>query len=282
MNMKLRFPFLFLDLDGTLLNAQKRISLSDYNAIRLYRSLGGRIFLASGRSPISVEWIASCIGAEHSYIAFNGAHICVDCNLVYENIFEEDEVRFLYSLADEYNLECLAYTRDTMVLDQISNFSKRWIEQIIPLGYLESNHARISFQKKSNIVYRRDFHGLSSVLKIVVLPSNIEQYETFYKILSGFSFQLNRTPRYIEITKRGSDKYTGLQKILSHLNLSAKKAMSIGDNENDYTMMKGTGFSVAVENATEEIKSISNAIVSSNNNNGVSEAINTYALTSED
>ena len=50
--------------------------------------------------------------------------------------------------------------------------------------------------------------------------------------------------------------------------------MAIGDNDNDIEMLETAGISVAMGNASDNIKSISDYIVSSNDNDGVFEAIN--------
>lgn len=55
---------------------------------------------------------------------------------------------------------------------------------------------------------------------------------------------------------------------ISKRNIDLKETIAIGDN-NDISMFKGTGYGVAMENATDKLKEIANEIASSNNENGV-------------
>ena len=53
--------------------------------------------------------------------------------------------------------------------------------------------------------------------------------------------------------------------------------MCIGDEENDESMLKVAGFQVAMGNASENMKKIAQYITSSNDNEGMSEAILKFA-----
>ena len=49
--------------------------------------------------------------------------------------------------------------------------------------------------------------------------------------------------------------------------------MTIGDNSNDTEMIKNAGLGIAMENAAPEIKKIADDITTSNEQNGVGQAI---------
>ena len=54
--------------------------------------------------------------------------------------------------------------------------------------------------------------------------------------------------------------------------------MTIGDNENDISMLKCASWSVAMGNATERAKAAARFITLNNTENGVAAAIRTLAL----
>ena len=108
--MKIVYPYIAVDLDGTLLNSQKKISYADYYALKLYISLGGKIILASGRSPLSTEWIAENLSIEKSIVAFNGAFIQCRSDKQYdliESIFQVKDIEWLLGLCNEFELSLI-------------------------------------------------------------------------------------------------------------------------------------------------------------------------------
>ncbi|HIU64167.1 MAG TPA: HAD hydrolase family protein, partial [Candidatus Avacidaminococcus intestinavium] len=56
-------------------------------------------------------------------------------------------------------------------------------------------------------------------------------------------------------------------------NIETKQTMCIGDSNNDFEMISSAGVGVAVANANNRIKNIARLLTTSNNENGVSVAI---------
>ena len=57
--------------------------------------------------------------------------------------------------------------------------------------------------------------------------------------------------------------------------------MSIGDNQNDYEMIKKSGIGVAMKNSMDNVLEIADYITDDNNNNGVAKAIEKFVLDSK-
>ena len=66
--------------------------------------------------------------------------------------------------------------------------------------------------------------------------------------------------------------------LLKKLKIEKEELITIGDNVNDKEMIENAGLGIVTGNASPEMKKIANKIVSSNNENGVAEAIIKYAL----
>lgn len=59
---------------------------------------------------------------------------------------------------------------------------------------------------------------------------------------------------HAEVTKLGHDKYTGINYLLKHYNISNDQVLVIGDAENDIAMLSNFKYSFAVANATDSAK----------------------------
>ncbi len=79
-----------------------------------------------------------------------------------------------------------------------------------------------------------------------------------------------------EISKAGVTKATGLTALTAHLGTTMEETMAIGDSENDFSMINAAGLGIAMGNASDDIKSIADYITTTNEEDGVGEAIKKF------
>ena len=82
----------------------------------------------------------------------------------------------------------------------------------------------------------------------------------------------------LEMNAKGVDKGTGLKQLCHHLGISIEETIVVGDADNDKEALEVAGLSVAMGNAKESIKEISDVIVSDNDHDGCAEVIERYLL----
>ncbi len=82
-----------------------------------------------------------------------------------------------------------------------------------------------------------------------------------------------------EISKAGITKREGLQFLANYLGTDLEHTMAMGDSENDYSMINAAGIGVAMGNASDDIKEIADYITTTNNEDGVGEAIKKFIPT---
>ncbi|MES9740423.1 HAD hydrolase family protein, partial [Peribacillus frigoritolerans] len=80
----------------------------------------------------------------------------------------------------------------------------------------------------------------------------------------------------IEITSKKASKGIALEKLAFLMNGSLDKAMAIGDSNNDLSMFQKVGYSVAMGNAKDVIKTACTTTTLTNEENGVAYAIYRY------
>ena len=69
---------------------------------------------------------------------------------------------------------------------------------------------------------------------------------------------INKEYEYIDITPKNVNKNTALEILGNHLNIKTDEMLTIGDNLNDFDMVKNAGIGVAVANAYDELKAVAN------------------------
>ncbi len=83
---------------------------------------------------------------------------------------------------------------------------------------------------------------------------------------------------YVFIAPKNCRKIDGVKALCEYYNIDISEVVTMGDQMNDYDMIKGAGLGVAMGNAHEKIKEVANFVTKDNNNSGVAHAINKFVL----
>jgi Cof subfamily protein (haloacid dehalogenase superfamily) len=78
---------------------------------------------------------------------------------------------------------------------------------------------------------------------------------------------------YLDVTPPGCDKGTFVQAIAKRQGISTDAVATIGDMQNDLAMFKNSGLSIAMGNATDDVKKLATHVTASNENEGFAEAV---------
>ena len=87
----------------------------------------------------------------------------------------------------------------------------------------------------------------------------------------GLDLQVTFNKGAVMVLPTGIDKATGLKVALEELNISPNETVSIGDAENDYSLLRFCGVGVAVANALPSLKSEADLVTENRNGAGVVE-----------
>ena len=63
----------------------------------------------------------------------------------------------------------------------------------------------------------------------------------------------------VEVNRKGVHKGRGLERLAAHLGFSMQQVMAVGDSDNDLTMLRQAGLSVAMGNAPAHIRAAADA-----------------------
>lgn len=269
---KRKFKLLALDLDGTLTNSQKKISSKNKEYISYAQSIGIKIILASGRPVLGIHPLAKELELydKGGYIlAYNGGHI-IDCmtstDLVKETI-PIDLIHDICSINQYFNVHPLTYNDVGVICedDQSEYVQREAFNNKIPVIKVHS----LEMQVKKPVVK----------FMVVGDPNELKRsYAFLTKIYNGVLNIFFSEPYFLEVTPLGIDKAASLERMLSRLGVSRDELIACGDGLNDIPMLQYAGFSVAMGNSYDETKKYANAIVGTNEEDGVAEAIEKYIL----
>jgi hydroxymethylpyrimidine pyrophosphatase-like HAD family hydrolase len=78
---------------------------------------------------------------------------------------------------------------------------------------------------------------------------------------------------YLDVTPPGCDKGTFVQAMARRLSISTDAVATIGDMQNDLAMFRNSGLSIAMGNATDDVKKVATDVTASNQDEGFAGAV---------
>ena len=85
-------------------------------------------------------------------------------------------------------------------------------------------------------------------------------------------------PYYLDVTHPQANKGTVVATLSKLLNIPPAQIATMGDMPNDVLMFRKSGFSIAMGNASDEVKAQASAVTDSNENEGFANAVRKFIL----
>lgn len=272
-----RIKMIGLDLDGTLLTDRKEFTDRSKRALRTAIDSGIVVLIATGRPLTGIpEEIRNFPGMRYA-LTSNGAKV-MD---VWENRVV-DEHLLSAKLAEKALEICGKYdTLQEVYYDGVS-YAPADKRDMIPRYHKNPN--MWEYMRKTRIwvedIFRMVRESDRGLDKIQMLFADMEERTKAWQELSEVEgLELVGSLGYnIEINAAGVNKGSGLVSLGRLLGIRREEIMACGDGDNDLLMLKEVGFGVAMANAEEEVKKAADYITLSNEEDGVADAIEKFAL----
>lgn len=257
------------DVDGTLLNSSQELSPGVENAVRRAAQAGVPLILATGKAR--GPWVPKVLprlGQEMPGVFLQGLLVCdADGRIMYEQTLDDHLVIECIKFSKAHDLTLTAYCGDRILCAGTNEHTDRLLfyEEPTPegVGPLE------------------DWVGKIRVHKMIMLAQHeriLEIRPLAEKEFGGHASLTTALPGMVEVLPLGASKGSGLAWLLDHLGVDASNVMAVGDGENDVEMLQLAGLGIAMGNAGPKTKSVADHIVSTNDDDGVAEAIYRFVL----
>jgi len=258
------YKIIFIDIDGTLRKNDKTISKITVEAINKVTKKGILVVLCSGRPQKYTENISKKCNASRYVITSSGANI-------YD--YEENKIMYLNSMNKEACVELYEVAKSNNV-----RFSMNVGERIVTtrLKYFDGSEIELSedittFVEKNDVlqcnIADKDFDKMKNVIPFIERVKNCEIKNRHKSLLNSNEAKLGDI--YCDVSDFNTCKGNAVKKLCELLNIDEKNAIAIGDDYNDISMFKVVGYSVAMENSSDEVKSYADHVTKSNEEDGV-------------
>jgi Cof subfamily protein (haloacid dehalogenase superfamily) len=264
-----------VDIDGTLLNSQFRISQRDIDALQHAHACGVEVILVTGRRHSFALPMASQMGFDLWLISSNGAITrSLRGETFHRDLLPAEVCRELCAQMIEFRGNMVVtFDRDSkgaLVLermDELTGSIQRWLEK--NLQYID-----FVVPLENSLVadpVQAMFCGTTARMRDVLRKLEDNHLNRAATILRT-EYPL-RDLTIVDVLNRGCSKGHAVERWARHRGIAREQVMAIGDNYNDAGMLAFAGLPFIMENASEELKAMGWPITRSNDENGVAAAI---------
>ena len=258
-----RIALVVSDVDGTLLTKNKILTDGAMAAARKLHAAGIGFTIVSSRPTIGMGFLIEPLAITLPVGAFNGSSI-VDPQLqpIEQHLIPPAVARRSIDLLREFGVDIWLFTND------------RWLTRNPDGEYV--GHEKLAIKHDPTIV--PDFTPyLAGACKIVGASSDaplLQRCEAAMQEAVGNEATAVRSQTYyLDITPPGHDKGTFVETIARRLGISTDAVATIGDMQNDLAMFARSGTSIAMGNATDDVKSRATHVTDTNERDGFARAI---------
>lgn len=272
----MKYKMICIDMDGTLLDKNKKISEESKVAIKTVYKMGVEVVVATGRIYNNAAYYSHLLGVESPVIAANGAIVREKHTnkVIYESSISTEECVKLVEMLYKMKVFFHFYTADTIYC------SNRLIEIVTNL-YMTKQVGYDNLKIKYNIIknienwkklFSENNGKITKCIAFSINPKKMLILKRKLREFDGITYY-GAGKRSVEINSEGVSKGNATRVLANYYGIEREEVVCIGDNENDVSMIEYAGLGVAMGNAIPEVKKVANYITDTNERNGVAKAI---------
>jgi 5-amino-6-(5-phospho-D-ribitylamino)uracil phosphatase len=242
-----KYKLLALDMDGTVLDDDQRISKENADAIRSACDAGIKVIFSTGRAFVNALPYAEELGLNAPMITVNGSEVWKNTRELHlRHLLDREAVKRMHAMSEEHNVWFWAYSTERLYNKE------NWgadieAEEWLKFGYFTKD------DRVREILWRE------------------------LRAMGGLELT-NSSPHNIEINPGGVNKATGIQTVCELIGCEMSQVVAVGDSLNDMAAIQAAGLGVAMGNAQDEVKQAADIVVRTNNEHGVAQVIREYML----
>lgn len=263
-----RIELLVADVDGTLVDEEKRLSGRNREAVRRLREAGIRFTITSARPPYGMRMLFEPLALDLPISGFNGGRIVTrDFTVLEERLLPPDVAREALAVMQEHGLSPWVFVGD------------EW--RILDPEGPHVPHERHTIELAPTLVASFE-ESLTQAAKIMGVSDDhprVLAAEAAAKAAFGpRSTAVRSQPYYLDVTHRHANKGEVIDYLSSALGIANEAIATIGDQPTDLLMFRRSGFKIAMGNAPDEVKREADAVTETHNDDGFAIAVERFLL----
>jgi Cof subfamily protein (haloacid dehalogenase superfamily) len=248
--MKHDIKLLLADVDGTLVDKDKVLTPRAIAAVQALKQKGIQFAVTSGRPPRGMAMLVEPLALTTPMAGFNGGvFVNPDLSVISTKTLSEEAARETIALIEKSGLYCWIYT------------GADWIVRDTNIPHEARETSTVRFPPRVEKTF-----------------PDAEVEKLLQRTLGDRASAARSQPHYIDITNPQANKGAVLAELSKMLDIPHENICTMGDMPNDISMFKPAGFSIAMGQASDEVKAAASATTDGYNDDGFAKAVEKYIL----
>ena len=256
------------DVDGTLVTDDKTLTARSRAAVAELHAAGVAFTVVSSRPPRGLRDLVRTLRITAPMAGFNGGVIAgPDLSVLAAHPLAPDVARRTVALLDERNVEVWVFAGEDWLLRR-------------------ADETHVGLEKRTVRFEPRvvaDFEPfLDSAAKIVGVSADFEHLARCEReirpALANEATVARSQPYYLDITHPFANKGCALTRIAALLCVPLAEIAVVGDGANDVAMFERAGLSIAMGNASADVRQAADCVTASNGKDGFAVAVERFVL----
>lgn len=265
------YRLIAIDLDGTLLNHEGKVTEANKAAVRRALEAGFRVVFATGRNYYESRHVIDEVGHYDAAVFVGGASI-IDTNggeTLHRQLIEPELARQVCLLLERYDLPPMVLQdRELAGVDFLVGHNP--LPEVVNHWH-ELHEARVRrIDDWSSVDFSHTMRiGTLGPAPLIAsaeaaLEAKFAERLFFYRVMLGHT-----GAELLEIFDPSVNKWAGIEQVARRHGITREEIVAIGDDLNDLHMIRNAGLGVAMGNAKPEIKAIADRVIGTHAEDGL-------------
>lgn len=263
-----RIALVISDVDGTLVDTQKRVTERTRQAVAALRARGVGFTIVSSRPPFGLRPLIETLGVTAPVAAFNGGAIASPAlQILNQRNVDRDVARAIIAFLDAQKIGAWLFTgTEWLTCDPNGTYVVRETRTVQQGPRIVANFDAVIDQAGKIVGVSDDFGRLEALEKQAQVQ------------FAGRAMAVRSQSYYLDFVALGVDKGLAVRELSKMMGIPSSQIVSLGDMENDVSMFRQVGFSIAMGNASDAVKSQACEATLTNDDDGFAAAVEKFIL----
>ena len=248
---------IFIDYDGTLYSRKNnKIYEEVYELLEKCKKNNIDVFLSTGRTMLYLQNDSRLLSLLKGVVGANGTFVKLEDKYLYNNFINKEEVYKFFDYTKEHDLSITCFGKDKAYVRFLDMNQYEGFKYYNPMKMVEINN-------KEEII---------DDIELICLYAPYEQIKPAIPLFPNLQIY-KWGASGADVIVKGPSKGSAIKEVIKYFDYSIDNTYGIGDGINDIEMFKTVKYSIAMGNASDEIKAHALKITDSLDNRGVEKVL---------
>jgi len=263
-----RISAVIADVDGTVVTSDKEVTARTAKAVAELGARGIKFAIISGRPPEGMRMLIEPLGLTTPIAGFNGgAFTREDMTVLEERLVAPETARRAFDYLQKKGVDIWLYSEG------------EWLIRDAKAPHVAREEFTVKFAPRIVADFDKALRDPHKIVGVSDDRELLARCETEIQALLGNEASATRSqPYYLDITHPQANKGDAVVTLAELMGVSMAETAVLGDSNNDLSMFAKSPFSIAMGNASDEVKKKARFVTEANDDEGFAKALERYLL----